>query len=145
MLYVLLAVLAGMMLPLEFSTNTQLTRHLGHPIHASLCAFIIASLSLAVVSLVLTRSLPSMSTLAQAPAWTLLGGFVGAAFVTLCIMASGHTGALAFVLAMLAGQLIVSAALDHYGWLGNAVRPMTLARGVGLVLVVLGVYLIQRQ
>ena len=48
--------------------------------------------------------------------------------------------ALALII-LLAGQLLMGAILDHFGWLGLAQHPFDLARGFGLLVVLAGVWL----
>ncbi len=42
-------------------------------------------------------------------------------------------------------QLVFGAALDHFGWLGAAVRPLTLSRALGILVLLVGVWLVIRK
>lgn len=145
MLYILLAILAGAMLPLEGVMNGALGKRLGNPFHAAIVAFVVGLPALLIASLLLTRSLPNVATIAKSPAWMLMGGLAGAIFVTLFLSATPRLGAVAAVLAVLAGQLLVGATLDHFGWLGMTQRAMTPIRIAGLALVVAGVVLVAKK
>jgi transporter family-2 protein len=46
--------------------------------------------------------------------------------------------------AIVAAQFIVAALIDHFGWLGAAVRPMELSRFAGIGVLILGVWLMTR-
>jgi transporter family-2 protein len=50
----------------------------------------------------------------------------------------------ASITAIVAGQLVIGAVLDHFGFLGAATRSMDLARLVGLLVVLAGVWLTVR-
>lgn len=50
-------------------------------------------------------------------------------------------GVAASIVAIVAGQLLVSAVLDHFGWLGAAPRPLEWTRLLGLLVVMGGVWL----
>jgi transporter family-2 protein len=52
-------------------------------------------------------------------------------------------GASGFIALALAGQAVASLALDHFGMFGLVERQMTVSRGVGALLLVAGVVLIQ--
>ena len=65
-------------------------------------------------------------------------GFVVIASISYAIPRIGVAGA---VTTIVAGQLIVSAALDHFGWLGASGRPLDGPRLIGLGVVMLGVWL----
>lgn len=47
--------------------------------------------------------------------------------------------------ATIAGQLALSVVVDHFGLLGLAKQPVTLARILGVVLLGLGTYLVVRD
>ncbi len=145
MIYTLLSVIAGALIAVEASTNGALAKRTGHPIHAAIIAFVVGLVALVLVSLLVTRTVPGPSKALNAPAWTLLGGLYGATFVCLAALAAPHTGALTFGLALLAGQALLGAVLDHFGLLENTVRAITPTRAIGMVLLVAGVFLVQRQ
>jgi transporter family-2 protein len=47
----------------------------------------------------------------------------------------------AAITAIVAGQLLVSTILDHFGLLGSMGRPLDLTRSIGLAVVLVGVWL----
>lgn len=52
-----------------------------------------------------------------------------------------RVGAAAAVTTLVAGQLLISAALDHFGWLGASERALDAPRLFGLAVVFVGVWL----
>ena len=52
-----------------------------------------------------------------------------------------RVGVAAAVITIVAGQMLVSTVLDHFGWLGGMGRPMDLTRAIGLGVVLVGVWL----
>ena len=52
-------------------------------------------------------------------------------------------GASGFIALALAGQVVASLLLDHFGWFGLVERQMSLSRVLGAVLLIGGVVLIQ--
>jgi len=71
---------------------------------------------------------------------------LGAGIFGLIVIASisymiPRVGVAAAVTSVVAGQLLVSAVLDHFGLLGAAVKPLDLTRILGLGVVMLGVWL----
>ena len=71
-----------------------------------------------------------------------LGGSLGVLIVAASNYAVQHAGAVVFAVLLLAFQLISSACIDHFGWMGGDVIPMTLTRGVGLALIIGGAVLV---
>jgi bacterial/archaeal transporter family-2 protein len=61
------------------------------------------------------------------------------------IIAGPKIGALALVGILLAGQLIASVLIDHYGWMGFPIQKMNAVRLVGVLLLVGGFLLIRRN
>jgi transporter family-2 protein len=69
---------------------------------------------------------------------------LGAAYVALTIVLAPRLGAATMIAAIVAGQMLMSLALDQYGLVGFPLHPITAARVVGALLVIAGVALIQR-
>ncbi|MFO6133911.1 DMT family transporter, partial [Pseudomonas aeruginosa] len=115
----------------------------GHPLSASLTSL---GVSLGVVSLglLLVRvPLPATASLGGAPWWSWLGGLFGAAYLTVAILVAPRLGAATFIACVVAGQMLVSALCDQFGWAGFPVRRLSWEGYLGLALVVAGVLLLQ--
>ena len=54
-------------------------------------------------------------------------------------------GGATFLALIVAGQMLMALALDHYGWLGFPVRPVDAWRVGGAVLVIAGMFLLARR
>ena len=87
---------------------------------------------------------PALSTLGAAPWWVWAGGLLGAVFVTAGAAFAPRLGAATFISVTIAGQVIVSILLDHFGALGFAARPVTPPRLLGALLLVAGVLLVRK-
>ncbi len=75
----------------------------------------------------------------------LVGGLLGAAYVTSVLVTVRELGAGPVVAATIAGQLTMSVVLDQFGLLGLPKDPITVGKVVGIVLLSLGVYLVVRE
>ena len=74
--------------------------------------------------------------------WYALGaGIFGLVVIASISYMIPRVGVAAAVTSVVAGQLLVSAVLDHFGLLGAAIKPLDLARILGLGVVMLGVWL----
>lgn len=143
-LALLIAFAAGCVIPVQHSANALLRKHLNHPLHAAAVNFTVGLAALLLVSMVLARAWRTAQTPA-APWWAWIGGLCGAAFVLSAVLTAQRLGPLTFLLAALAGQVLIAAIVDHYGLLANATRLITPTRAVGIALIFVGVFLIQRQ
>ena len=139
----LLAVIAGAVVPFQSAINANLSRGLGHPLWATLASLLVSLLVLLPIILALRLPLPSLAFISQAPLWMWAGGVFGVCFVALAVMLLPRLGASGFVVLALTGQVMASMVLDHFGLFGLVERQLTLPRLAGALLVVGGVVLIQ--
>jgi bacterial/archaeal transporter family-2 protein len=77
------------------------------------------------------------------PWWGWLGGLVGASYVTVSLLAVPEIGAAPTIALSVAGQQLASALVDHAGLFRLPRRPLTLARIVGVLVLVAGAVLLQ--
>lgn len=141
---VLIALTVGVVLPAQAGINAQLRVWLGHPIQAALVSFAVGTLVLFAASLSLRLSWPSVEHISGAPPWVWVGGIFGATYVSMAVVLAPRLGAATLIGASVAGQLVGSLLMDHYGAVGYAVRPLSPERIVGAGLLLVGVFLIQK-
>ena len=140
----LIAALAGAGIALQSGTNAVLGRSLGHPMWASFWQFAAGTVLMIVIMVAMRVPVPAFTaTAATAPWWVWIGFITGSVFVVAGLSLSPIIGVGGFIAALVAGQMIASLVLDHFGLAGLAVRPLTLARAAGAALVIAGVLLIQ--
>ncbi|WP_313450914.1 DMT family transporter [Pseudomonas rhodesiae] len=140
---IVLAVIAGAVVPFQSAINANLGRGLGHPLWATLASLLVSIVVLLPVILALRLPLPSLAFITQAPLWMWAGGAFGVCFISLALMLLPKLGASGFVALALAGQMLASLMLDHFGLFGLAERQLTTPRVVGALLLMGGVALIQ--
>ena len=138
-----LAAFAGAVVPFQSAINANLTRGLGHPLWATLASLLVSIVVLLPIMLAMRLPLPSLTFISKAPLWMWAGGAFGVCFISLALMLLPKLGASGFIALALAGQVVASLVLDHFGWFGLVERQMTLPRVLGAVLLIAGVALIQ--
>ena len=141
--FLLLALAAGVLLPVQAGLNAQLRSALGSPIAAALVSFLVGTAGLATIALLLRTPLPLGRAWGATSPWQWSGGLIGAVYVLAAIVLAPRLGAATLIAAVVAGQMITSLVLDQYGLVGFPVHSMTLVRLLGAVLVIAGVILIQ--
>ncbi|RON90164.1 DMT family transporter [Pseudomonas fluorescens] len=139
----LLAAFAGAVVPFQSAFNSNLARGLGHPLWATLASLLVSVLVLLPVILALRLPLPLLGFISKAPLWMWAGGAFGVCFVALAVMLLPKLGASGFVALALAGQVIASMLLDHFGLFGLVEKQLTMSRVLGALLLIGGVVLIQ--
>ena len=142
--FLLLALAAGVLLPVQAGLNAQLRSALGSPIAAALVSFLVGTAGLGTIALLLRTPLPLGRAWAATSPWQWSGGLIGAVYVLAAIVLAPRLGAATLIAAVVAGQMITSLVLDQYGLVGFPVHSMTLVRLLGAALVIAGVILIQR-
>jgi transporter family-2 protein len=145
--WILLALLAGAVLPVQGAINGLLRSDIGAPFVVGTVSFGAATLSMVIVllvTLILTGApKPQLSGLARMPWWGWLGAFCGATYVTTIFMAIPVIGTAAAVGLTVAGQQIASLFVDRNGWFRLPKREISGLRYSGVVILLIGVVLIQ--
>ena len=139
--YILFALLAGAMLPIQFGINAQLATWVGGSLRAALVSFVVGAVGLFVAVLFAARGWPDRA--GDAPWWVWTGGLLGAFYVLGSIVTAPKLGAATLVALILAGQAIASLLVDHYGLVGFEEHPVNALRIAGIVLLAGGVALVR--
>jgi transporter family-2 protein len=142
-LYLLFAVAAGAMLPVQFGVNAQLSQWIGSPIRAAFVSFLVGTIALLIVSAFVRKPLPSLARLGDVPWWVWTGGLLGAFYVTGSIVAAPKLGAVTLAAAIIFGQTLASVLVDEFGWVGFKEHHVSPGRLAGVVLVGVGVVLVR--
>ena len=143
-LLLLLALAAGVLLPVQAGVNAQLRSVVGSPLTAALVSFLVGTAGLGTAAVILRAPTALRAAWAVSPWWFWIGGLIGALYVVATIVLAPRLGAATLVAAVVAGQMIASLLLDHYGLLGFPTHPLNGLRVLGAALVIVGVILVQR-
>ncbi|MEW9808163.1 DMT family transporter [Mesorhizobium sp. ZMM04-5] len=139
-----LGILAGAFIAVQAPINAQLSRGLGLPIAAAAFSFLSGAIVLGAVALAVTRTQGiSLDWKAPAPWLFVAGGVLGGAYVTITTLLIPRIGAAALMAFLVAGQLIAGLMLDRLGFLGMAVREISIGRVAGIVLLMAGALLVR--
>ena len=144
LLFLLLALCAGGLLPIQGALNSHLGSRLSHPLQATFISFSGAIVVLLILLLGLSPAWPSIAQLKATPWIYYTGGLYGVIFVTAILTLAPHIGIANTLVATIIGQLIVSVALDHFGMLGLQRLPVNGYRLLGCVGLLVSLYLIQK-
>lgn len=143
-LFIILALAAGLCIPVQAGVNATLSRFVAGPVQAALISFTVGTLGLALLCLAARLPLPLVTAMGQTQVWHWLGGLLGAFLVSLTVFLAPKLGAATMIALIVAGQMLGSIVLDHFGWLGYDLRPASLARVAGALLIVAGVVLVRK-
>lgn len=140
----LLGIVAGFGLTVQVGMNSQLRKVLQSANIAALISFLVGTLALIALVLILRMPVPERAAFAAVPWWAWFGGLLGAFYVASSTVVAAELGASTLLGLALLGQLATALVIDHFGWLGLPVNPITWTRLAGVALLGAGVWLMSR-
>lgn len=139
---VLLAAVAGGLLPIQLAMNT----HLASATHSALLAASVANLvgSLVLAGVLLTGQFGRIDLvrLRKAPWWNYMGSLFGAGFVVLSTYVTSILGTTLTVGLVIGGQIMMGFCVDCLGWFGVKRRPFTRHQQIASVLISVAIALL---
>ncbi|HVE67192.1 MAG TPA: DMT family transporter [Solirubrobacteraceae bacterium] len=141
---VLLTAAVGGLIALQAPINSLLGKTVG-TWQAAAVSFGIGTLLLAAIVTVAGGGWGELGELRGVPWYYLVGGLLGAAYVTTVLVTVRSLGAGGVTAATIAGQLTLSMVVDQLGILGVDRQPITVERMLGVLLLAAGTYLIVRD
>ncbi len=141
-LAVLLTAVVGGVLALQAPINAGLGRATGQ-LPAALVSFAVGTLLLAVI-VGLSGDAAGLGSTFEVRWYYLIGGALGAAYVTVALIAVRSIGAGGVAAATITGQLVAAVVIDRLGILGLDRTPINATRIAGVVLLLAGTYLLIR-
>ncbi|MFK0310683.1 DMT family transporter [Pseudomonas sp. NPDC090233] len=138
-----LALVAGMVLPYQAASNAAVGRTLGHWLWGAFTSLTISSVVVIAALLILRVPMPDLGKAVQGPWWLWVGGVLGALYVAAAAALTPKLGTAGFLVLVVAGQILTSVVVDHFGLMGVTSKPVSLPRIAGVVLILAGVFLVQ--
>lgn len=142
-LSLLMAALAGAVLPVQAALNAKMGKAIGDPVYAALISFVIGSIGLLGYALIAKIDFTQISNSSSVHWSVWVAGLMGAFYVAVVIILVPKIGAALTFGLIIGGQLGLSLLLDHYGLLGLPVHAINWQRIIGILLIVGGVLLIR--
>jgi bacterial/archaeal transporter family-2 protein len=139
---VILTAVAGGLIALQAPINAELGKSTGS-LPAALVSFAVGTIALAAI-VVLSGKAGGLGSTFEVSWFYLLGGLLGAVYVTNALIAVSAIGAGGVAAATVAGQLAASVAVDRLGLFGLDEVPLTPERLLGVVLLFVGTILVVR-
>ena len=143
-LAVLLGVGAGCLVGMQAPINSRLGRSVGS-VEAATFSFLVGTTALVLILLIARGGIGGLGHVGRAPWWALVGGLLGAIYVSVALVAVRTLGASGLTAVVIGGQLAISVAIDRFGLLGVARQSVGGQRILGLVLLAVGVILVVRK
>lgn len=139
----ILGIVAGMMVPIQTSINSRLGRYTESSFYASTISFFVGTLFLLILNIIFNTQMFSSSFYNGHSIdyhWW-VGGLLGVCFLTGNLLLLPRLGATLTVVMTVAGQICMGVVIDTFGLLGASQHPFTFLKGVGIVVLFLGILL----
>ena len=143
LLAVLAVVLGGAATALQAPTNAKMMGAVGSPENAALVSFAVGTAAPGILAVVL-QVRPDIAASRALPWYAWVGGLYGAIFVVAAAWGVPRLGVATTIILMVAGQLLLSVVLDHFGAMGMPKQPISLGRVAGIGLVIAGVLMVRK-
>ncbi|QPS08828.1 DMT family transporter [Delftia acidovorans] len=137
-----MALLAGAILPFQAASNAMVGRLLGHPLWGALTSLAVSVMVVVPALWAMRAPTPAVAQAAAGPWWLWIGGVLGAIYVASAAAVTPKLGAGGFLVCVVAGQIVVSVLVDHFGLMGLGARPVNWSRLAGGALILGGVFLV---
>lgn len=145
LLPVVLALIAGAVLPFQAAGNAAAGKALGHWLWGALASLTVSTVVVVATLVVLRVPAPDLGKALQGPWWLWIGGVLGALYVAGAAALTPKLGAAGFLVLVVAGQIVTAVAADHFAVMGLPGRALGMTRVLGLVMILAGVWLVQSQ
>jgi bacterial/archaeal transporter family-2 protein len=143
-LAVLLGVSAGALVGMQAPINSRLGKSVGTA-QAATFSFLVGTVALLLLASFWHGGLGNLSRVTDAPWWALIGGLLGAVYVSVALVAVRTLGASGLTAVVITGQLAISLVIDRFGLLGIAKQHIGASRILGLMLLIAGFLLVVRK
>jgi bacterial/archaeal transporter family-2 protein len=141
-LFPLLAIIGGIAIAIQGQINGGLGKKAG-VLEASFISFFIGTLALFFSVLFFGKG--NLLAMFEVPKWQLFGGLLGAIYVIIAIFAVPKIGVASTLVAVIAGQIIMGAIIDHFGLFGGTRIPIDVKKIVAIMLLFISLYLFNHK
>lgn len=139
----LVALVAGALVPFQAGSNAALGRALGHPLWATVASLLVSLVFVVPMLIALRAPMPLLGQALRLPPWAWFGGVAGVIYLTAALMLTPKLGATHFIVCVIAGQMLTSLLIDHFGLMGLTMKPINAGRIAGVALICVGMLLVQ--
>ncbi len=139
---ILIAVVAGAFVTIQGQFMGLMTREMG-TLESVFITYGLGGVTIGLVMLIARGG--NLAAYRGVPTYALFAGFLGLIIVGAIGFSVSRLGTVAAFTTIVAAQYIASALVDHFGLFGAEERPLTPTTLLGMVVLLLGVWLILRR
>lgn len=136
-----LALIGGSAVAIQSQINALLSKKVG-VLESATVSFMVGALALFFLAFFFGKG--NLLTVFTVPKWQLIGGLLGAFFIVINIFSVNLIGVAATFMAVIVGQILLGAIIDHFGLFGGVAYPMNMTKLIALALMFVGIYLFNK-
>ena len=140
-----LPVIIGIALTTQAGVNSQLKVAVNNPWLAAFISFLVGTVFLGLIMLFTKQEYPTLSQLSSVSLYKYTGGVLGAFIVTGIIFSVQKIGSANVFVLLIGGQPLVALIYDHFGWFGLPQNSFNLVKLLGVILLIIGAWLINKK
>jgi len=135
-----IAVVGGMAVTLQGQFMGQMDRNIG-TVESAFITYGVGAVCVGLIMLILKGGTLSIA-LTAVPSYTFLAGILGLIIVSSIGYTVPRLGVTTALTLVLVGQYFLAALMDNNGWFGTPIREIGLKQITGLLVILLGTYLV---
>lgn len=140
-----MALCAGALIPVQAVANATLSKSIDSVVYSAALLFLVGLAFIGSYILVNRAPLPSLTNFMSAPAYSYVGGVIVATYVLSITFLAPRMGVGNAICFIVTGQILVAVLIDHFGWLGATQTSLSISRGVGVILMIVGLFLARKS
>ncbi len=143
---VFMAFVAGVLIAIQSALSGQLSIAIKNPTASTFFLYSSGFMALTVLFLIGVRPFPSWTILKSVPVHLyIVAGVISSIGLTLVYYVMPKLGLASTLVGVICGQLFLSLVVGHFGWFGLPQRGIDFYRVIGALIVVFGVYLVNKE
>lgn len=146
LLFYIIGVLVGMLIPIQTSVNSRLSLYTKSPFYTSFISFSVGTICLIVLNIFINPDVFSLHFFSNQTfnyTW-FVGGLLGVGYLTGNLLLLPKLGATLTVIATVAGQIIMGVIIDTFGLFGATIHDFNLIKAIGVLLLIIGIVIMNQ-
>ena len=138
-LFMIIGIISGAAIGMQGPMATLISQRMG--LLESVFIVHLGGVVVALVQLLLFQGGGKLSEWKSLPWYVYLAGVLGLVVFAAVTYLIPQIGATTTMMLIIVGQFIIGAVMDHFGWFEMAVRPFSLTKLIGLVVMLIGAWI----
>ncbi|HAR6764067.1 TPA: DMT family transporter [Staphylococcus aureus] len=146
LLFYIIGVLVGMLIPIQTSVNSRLSLYTKSPFYTSFISFSVGTICLIILNIIINPEVFTIHFYNNQSfncTW-IVGGLLGVSFLTGNLLLLPKLGATLTVIATVAGQIIMGVIIDTFGLFGATIHDFNLIKAIGVLLLIIGIVIMNQ-